>query len=42
MNVLAELEFELIYYDIAVQHISHYIKGTPLIKIMYHIMLTIV
>ena len=27
MNIIAQLEFELTYYDIAVQHISHYNTG---------------
>ena len=29
VNVLAQLEFELTYYDVAVQHISHYAMSTP-------------
>ena len=30
MNVIAQLEFELVNCDIAVQHISHYATGTLL------------
>ena len=34
MNVLAQLEFELADYDIAVQHINHYTTGTaPIIPL---------
>ena len=29
MNVIAQLEFELAYYDVAVQHISHDTTGVP-------------
>ena len=28
INVIVLLEFELTYYDIAVQHITHYAMGT--------------
>ena len=27
-NVMARLEFELVYNDVAVQHVRHYITGT--------------
>ena len=30
MNKIAWLEFELTYYDVAVQHVNHYITGIPL------------
>ena len=33
MNLIAQLEFELAYYDIAIRHISHYTTGTPQIWI---------
>ena len=29
MNVLAQLEIELVYHNVIVQNISHYIMGTP-------------
>ena len=29
MNTIAQLEFEHAYYNLTVQHISHYITGTP-------------
>ena len=29
VNVKARLEFELVYYNVAVQHVSHYIKKNP-------------
>ena len=29
MNIIAQLEFELAYYNVTVQHISHYIMGFP-------------
>ena len=30
VNVIAQLEFELAYYNVAVQHVSHYATGiTP-------------
>ena len=29
MNVIAWLEFELIYFEVAVQHFNHYATGTP-------------
>ena len=29
VNLIAQLEFELAYYKIAVQHISHYTTGIP-------------
>ena len=32
VNVLVQLEFELIYYDSAVQHFNHYTTRTPLIS----------
>ena len=28
VNIIAWQEFELIYYDVAVQHINHYTMGT--------------
>ena len=28
MNLIARLEFELAYYDVTVQHVSHYATGT--------------
>ena len=28
LNVIARLEFELVFYDIAEQHVSHYTTGT--------------
>ena len=31
MNVLAWLEFELAYYNVAVQYVSHYAMGTPVL-----------
>ena len=30
VNVIVQLEFELIHYNIAVQYMSHYGMGTPL------------
>ena len=30
VNVIARLEFELAYYDSAVQPFNHYTSGTPL------------
>ena len=30
MNIVASLEFELAYYDVAVQHINHYATRAPL------------
>ena len=30
VNIIAQLEFELTNYDVAVQHISHYAMRTPL------------
>ena len=29
VNVIVRLGFELTYYNIAVQHVSHYTTGTP-------------
>ena len=29
VNVIVRLRFELAYYDIAVQQVSHYATGTP-------------
>ena len=29
VNVIAQLEFELVYYDPIVQHFNHYAMGTP-------------
>ncbi len=29
VNIIAQLEFELSFYDFAVQHFSHYTMGTP-------------
>ena len=29
VNVIAQLEFELTYYNVTVQHFSHYAIGTP-------------
>ena len=29
VNVIARLEFELTYYDVADQHASHYTTGQP-------------
>ena len=29
VNAIVQLEFQLAYYDIAVQHTSHYSAGTP-------------
>ena len=29
MNIIAKLEFELVYYDSSVQHFNHHITGTP-------------
>ena len=29
VNIIAQLEFELTYYNITVQHISNYAMGTP-------------
>ena len=29
VNVIERLEFELAYYDVAVQHISHCTRGIP-------------
>ena len=29
VNLIAQQEFELAYYDSAVQHFTHYTKGTP-------------
>ena len=28
LNIIARLELELVYYDVAVQHISYYMTGT--------------
>ena len=33
MNVTTQLEFKLIYYNVAVQHISHYATKTPLLAL---------
>ena len=30
MNVIARLEIELAYYDVTVQHVSHYTNRAPL------------
>ena len=30
MNIIVQLQFELTYYDVTVQHISHYARGTSL------------
>ena len=27
--VLVELEFEIIYFETAIQHLNHYVMGTP-------------
>ncbi len=32
MNIIARLEFELAYYDSAVQRVNHYTTRTPLWK----------
>ena len=32
VNVIERLEFELAYYNVAVQHVSYYITRTPLSK----------
>ena len=32
MNVIVQLEFELTYYDVTIQHISDYATGTPCIS----------
>ena len=32
MNVIARLDFELAYYDVAVKHISLDVMGIPLIN----------
>ena len=29
VNIIARLEFELVYYELTVQYISHYTMGTP-------------
>ena len=29
VNVIAQLEFELVYFETAVQHFNLYTKGTP-------------
>ena len=29
VNLLARVGFELVYYDVAVQHVSHHATGTP-------------
>ena len=29
VNAVAQLEFEFAYYDVTVQHVSHYVPGTP-------------
>ena len=29
MNVIAQLKFELTYYNVALQYVSHFITGTP-------------
>ena len=34
VNVIAWLEFELAYYDVVVQYVSHYTAGTPLISMV--------
>ena len=34
MNVIARLEFELIDYDVAVEHVSHCTTSIPLSKIL--------
>ena len=28
-NVIGRLRFELAYYNVVVQHVSHYVMGTP-------------
>ena len=36
VNVIPQLDFELIYYDVAVQHINHHLKGTaPHLKLKF-------
>ena len=30
VNIIARLEFELAYFDIAVQHVSYYVTEIPL------------
>ena len=32
VNIIVRLEFELVSYDVAVEHISHYVTGTPNFK----------
>ena len=34
MNVITQYELELVYYDIAVQHVSHYTIGRLLFSIV--------
>ena len=29
VNVIAELEFELAYYNVPIKHVSHYAQETP-------------
>ena len=31
MNIIVQPEFELVYYNIAVQYINHYAMRTPLL-----------
>ena len=29
LNIIARLEFELVYYDVEVEHINHYATANP-------------
>ena len=40
MTVIAELNFELTYYDVTVQHINHYTTGLPQINISNNLILS--
>ena len=35
VNLIARLDFERAYYDYAVQHISHYVTGSPVLLSAY-------
>ena len=37
VNVIVQLEFELAYYDVAVQHVSHYAMGLAFHLSVWHL-----
>ena len=34
VNIIAQLEFELAYYDIEIQHVIHYATGNPYLTLV--------